>query len=189
MPRFHDENYGHFITTKTFRNKRLFHDPRCCEILLEDIKFYRKKLGFKLVGYVIMPDHIHLIVWWDVGKHPELTVSKIMRSIKSYSGNAIARYLHPGRRGPLTSSVKRSGQGTRPTPKEYPHRKMSEQKYNIWQPSFYDFNIYSDKKLEEKINYIHWNPVRAGLCKDPEDWPWSSFCEFVKTGYDKKIGE
>ncbi len=44
----------------------------------------------------------------------------------------------------------------------------------IWQPSFYDFNIYSESKLHQKVEYIHWNPVRAGLCKRPEDWPWSS---------------
>lgn len=56
----------------------------------------------------------------------------------------------------------------------------------IWQPSFYDFNIYSDKKLEEKMNYIHWNPVRAGLCENPEDWPWSSY-NFYKAGKRGKI--
>ncbi len=46
---------------------------------------------------------------------------------------------------------------------------------NIWQKSFYDFQIYSDKKLEQKLNYIHNNPLKAGLIKDLKDYPWSSY--------------
>ena len=56
----------------------------------------------------------------------------------------------------------------------------------IWQPSFYDFNIYSDKKLNEKLNYIHCNPVRAGLCDKPENWQWSSY-SYYKYGKQRKI--
>ena len=144
--------------------------------MLSDIEFYRKKLHFLVVGYCLMPDHLHLIVWWDVDKDPKLTISKIMQSIKSHSGKSIANYIHVrGRRGPLTSSMHRSGQGTRPTQKEYPHRRMSEQKYKIWQPSFYDFNVYSEQKMKQKLDYIHWNPVKAGLCIKPAEWVYSSY--------------
>ena len=48
LPRFNEASYAHFITTKTFQNKKIFGDYRCCEILLKDIDFYRNKLGFKL---------------------------------------------------------------------------------------------------------------------------------------------
>ena len=39
---------------------------------------------------------------------------------------------------------------------------------------YYDFNLYSQKKTEEKLAYMHANPVRAGLVGHPCDWPWSS---------------
>lgn len=194
LPKFNEASYAHFITTKTFRNKPLFEDGQCCEILLTDIDFYRNKLGFKLLGYCIMPDHLHLIVWWDVDKHPKLTISKVMHGIKSHAARQVVDYLyHTGRRGPLTSSRYSSGQGTRATHTmtratagTYPRRRMSEQKYQIWQPSFYDFNIYSEKKLQQKLDYIHYNPVRAGLCEKPDDWPWSSYL-FYKSGQKGKI--
>ncbi|WP_391731832.1 transposase [Tautonia sociabilis] len=44
----------------------------------------------------------------------------------------------------------------------------------IWQPRFYGFNLDSEGKFEEKLTYLHQNPVRAGLVAHPCDWPWSS---------------
>jgi len=85
LPRFNETSYAHFVTTKTFENKPLFKDKKCCEILLKDINFYWNKLGFKLIGYVIMPNHLHLIVWWDVEEYPKLAISKVMHSIKGLS--------------------------------------------------------------------------------------------------------
>ena len=43
-----------------------------------------------------------------------------------------------------------------------------------WEARFYDRVIRGDLELTNAIRYTHWNPVKAGLCEDPEDWPWSS---------------
>jgi putative transposase len=51
----------------------------------------------------------------------------------------------------------------------------------FWQPRYYDFKVYTQAKLIEKLNYIHWNPVKRGLVHNPEDWRWSS-CPYYKTG-------
>lgn len=45
---------------------------------------------------------------------------------------------------------------------------------HFWQPKYYSFSIYSRQKLEEKLDYIHLNPVRAGLSERAIDWPWST---------------
>ena len=45
----------------------------------------------------------------------------------------------------------------------------------FWQPRFYDFNVFSEQKQNEKINYIHNNPVTRGLVSSPEEWRWSSY--------------
>ena len=44
----------------------------------------------------------------------------------------------------------------------------------FWQPKYYSFEIFSRQKLEEKLNYMHLNPVRAGLVQRAVDWRWSS---------------
>ncbi|ERR1700722_4103855 len=51
----------------------------------------------------------------------------------------------------------------------------------FWQPRYYDFNVFSAAKQMEKLNYMHWNPVKRGLVENPEDWRWSS-CSYYKTG-------
>jgi putative transposase len=47
--------------------------------------------------------------------------------------------------------------------------------FRVWQRRFYDMNIWGPKKREEKLNYMHDNPVKRGLVKQPGDWPWSSW--------------
>jgi REP element-mobilizing transposase RayT len=104
LPKFDEASYAHFVTTKTFENKPIFKDKKCCEISLKDIDFYRNKLGFKLIGYVIMPNHLHLIVWWDVEKYPKLTISKVMHGIKGLSAQNLSRHLL-GSRGVSASTI------------------------------------------------------------------------------------
>ena len=99
-----------------------------------------------------------------------------MGAIKSHSARQIVDCIyHQGRRGPLTSPpIDNLGQGTQATRGGYPHHRMSEQKYYIWQPSFYDFNIYSNGKLEQKVGYVNNNAVKHGLVTDPVDYKYSS---------------
>ena len=53
-------------------------------------------------------------------------------------------------------------------------------RYKIWQKGAgYDFNVYTERKLREKIRYIHANPVRAGLAETPEAYPWSSAANYA----------
>jgi putative transposase len=44
----------------------------------------------------------------------------------------------------------------------------------FWQARYYDFNVFTEEKRIEKLDYMHWNPVKRGLVEKPEDWPWSS---------------
>jgi REP-associated tyrosine transposase len=49
---------------------------------------------------------------------------------------------------------------------------------SFWQKRFYDFNVFSKKKIAEKIRYMHNNPVKRGLVESPEQWAWSSYRSF-----------
>ena len=145
-----------------------------------------------------MLDHLHLIVWWDTDKQKDLTISTVMHRIKGRSAKRLSDYLILGRQGlnalPDSRGIQAStthlggkdltGRDIQAHPTHL--RISTRDTIKIWQPSFYDFNIYSEEKLREKLNYIHWNPVRAGLCAKPEDWPWSSY-SFYKTGKQGRI--
>ena len=49
----------------------------------------------------------------------------------------------------------------------------------FWQPRYYDFNVWSERKRVEKLRYLHRNPVKRGLVASAEDWAWSSFRHYV----------
>jgi len=55
-------------------------------------------------------------------------------------------------------------------------------RHRFWQPGFYDFNIYNEEKLLEKLNYVHHNPVRAGLVLSPGAYKWSSYRLYFAEG-------
>lgn len=131
------ENYPSFITTNTFNNYPLFIDLNSANALISCIYFGRTKNWFDLITFVVMPDHLHLII---VPK--EKNISQAMHSIKSFSSKEINRINQ------------KSGQ--------------------VWQSSFRDFTIYTEKLLLEKVTYIHNNPVRKGLSIDATNYKFSS---------------
>ena len=172
LPKFNDDSYAHFVTTRTYENSPYFRNVEFSHILLEEIRFYSEEYDFDILGYVIMPDHVHLLLWWDKEKKPELNVSKVMQGIKAGSARRIIDLMkHKG-----------SEQVLRPTQIEYDGSKSHKRnlRYHIWQPGFYDFNVHNEEKLLEKLNYMHNNPVKAGLVQSPSDYRWSSHNEHFK---------
>jgi len=93
LPKFDDNSYAHFITTNTYKNYPFFRDEGLSQILLEELGFYSGKLSFALVGYVIMPAHVHLLLWWDSEEKPKLGISNIMSRIKTMTSKRAKRYL------------------------------------------------------------------------------------------------
>jgi putative transposase len=58
---------------------------------------------------------------------------------------------------------------------------------HFWQARYYDFNVYSEKKRAEKVDYIHWNPVKRKLVSEPEEWPWSSARHYATGGEQLRV--
>ncbi len=56
-----------------------------------------------------------------------------------------------------------------------PETVHDESTYRVWQRRFYDFNVWSESKRLEKLQYMHGNPVKRRLVENPADWPWSSW--------------
>jgi putative transposase len=51
----------------------------------------------------------------------------------------------------------------------------SQARHRVWERRYYPFNVCSEQKLQEKLDYMHANPAKRGLVRSPEEWPWSSF--------------
>jgi len=63
-----------------------------------------------------------------------------------------------------------------------PYEERGEPLRAFWQARFYDFNVYSESRKIEKLNYMHGNPPLRKLVKHPKDWPWRSWGFYVRTG-------
>jgi len=174
----------HFLMAKTFKNTPYFGDPRCALMFCEELEAARVRYGFHVLAFVVMPDHVHLLLWWDTEARPDLTISKIAWAVKGLSARRIVDYLK-SRVGAGTGvgdgiAVAYPGVLLRPVwkPADKPHYR--NWRYKIWQKGAgYDFNIYTEKKLREKVDYIHANPIRAGLVEKPEAYPWSSAANYA----------
>jgi len=173
LPKFNDDSYVHFVTANTHNKYPYFRNEESCRILMEELEFYKNKYGFDMVGYVIMLDHLHLLFWWDKDEKRELRISKIMQGIRGATARRIIDLIQ-------SKGLERMLQSTRGNARSRLHRRNLG--YRLWQPGFYDFNIYSESKLLEKLNYMHNNPVRAALVSSPEDYEWSSCRQYCMDG-------
>ncbi|MBD3360099.1 MAG: hypothetical protein GF365_05345 [Candidatus Buchananbacteria bacterium] len=92
MQRFNQPGDIHFVTFRTFNNKAYFKDEKCCQLFLANLDFYREKWALKIYGYCLMPDHVHFLIYFDLEKYPDLTISRVVQNIKSYSARNIIDY-------------------------------------------------------------------------------------------------
>ena len=158
----HEPNILHYTTSVCFKRVPVFHSEQACELFVEALAETRSRYPFKLVGYVVMPDHAHLIV------NPlSRDISVLMGRSKSTSARAILDWL---RGSSHVASLKVLELGT-PQKKGHTHA--------LWLKDFSSIDLCSPRFVRQKLNYIHLNPVRAGLCKHPADWKWSSYRAYL----------
>ncbi|MAT68955.1 MAG: hypothetical protein CMJ58_05470 [Planctomycetaceae bacterium] len=144
-----DRLYANFVTFSVDRRRRLLDRERPKRILLGVLGDELTAFTAKCVGFVVMPDHVHAIVWFpEAGQ-----LSRFMHAWKRKSSFHIRNWYrdHAGK------YFANFGEGER-----------------FWLPKYHAFAIESRGKLEEKLDYMHENPVRAGLVQRAVDWPWSS---------------
>lgn len=152
-----------FLTSSTYRRAQLFASERFRHDFVEILGQVRSEMGFRLIGWVLMPEHFHLLIWPD----PAEATSLIMQELKKRTAQRILAALQQDRRHPWCRSML--------TQVRLPPSVHSDSKFRVWQRRFYPFGIYSEKKRLEKLNYMHGNPVKRGLVNSPDQWPWSSF--------------
>ncbi len=155
-----ERRYGHahlhFITCSCYRRQPFLRSVRARDLFLKVLDEVRHRYGLTLVGYVVMPEHIHLLI----DEPPGATPSVVMQVLKQ----RVSKILRARGRTKLSVSQMHLS-------KEVPIGSPR----SFWQPRFYDFNVWSTKKKNEKLHYMHFNPVKRGLVGDPKLWFWSSY--------------
>lgn len=144
-----------FFTATILKWQPLLNDDRMKEVICQSMD-YMSKERCKIYGFVIMPNHIHLLLAFENGQ----TISNFQRDFLKFTAQKFIRIMKE-ERNPIIENFK-SSQGDR--------------KYHIWERRAYWAEINAQSVFDTKLNYIHNNPLSGkwNLCDVPEQYEWSS---------------
>ena len=131
------------------------------DILLESLRFCKTNKGLKLFAYVILENHFHLIAAAN-------KLSDIMRSFKGYTSRQIIDQLRKDKREWLLNQLA-----------YFEKKYKNESTFQLWQEGFHPELILNENMLLQKIEYMHYNPVKRGYVDLPEHWRYSSARNFI----------
>ncbi len=154
LKRYYGRKHPHFITCSCYRRRPGLGTGARRNLFLRILEKVRRRYRFDVVGYVVMPEHFHLLMSEPEQGDPSL----VMQVLKQRVARQANRNRRRRRAQPELFSA---------GPEDPPA--------HFWQRRFYDFNVWSKRKRVEKLRYMHRNPVTRGLVSSPELWVWSSF--------------
>ena len=164
LVRYHESGQSHFITFSCYRRKAKFADDRLYNLFPVVLEEMRIRFGMRVYGYVVMPEHVHLLV-----SEPERgTLADAMHYLK-LSFSKRARSLSGAQVSVQTKDANLGHQ----------HQERDSHNEPFWQKRYYDRNVRSVREFGIKLRYLHRNPVKRGLVRDPGDWKWSSFRHYA----------
>ena len=140
LKRYYGTDDLHFITCSCYRRRAFLGSCGRRTLFVKLLEQARQRYRFVVVGYVVMPEHVHVLI-----SEPEKgTPATVMQVVKQRFARRVLR-----------ETRKKQGMA---------QRRLWEQEMeeHVWQARFYDFNVWSARKRKEKVNYMHQNPVKRG---------------------------
>jgi len=148
------KEHADFITVTCLEWKHLLEEDGMKEIIISSLTFLVKQDRVSVYAFCLMSNHIHLI-WQILGDHKR---SNVQRDFLKYTGQRILARLEEVKSPLLTELCVNA----------------KDRKYQVWERNALSVPLYSDRFFFQKLDYIHKNPVEAGLCRYPDDYYYSS---------------
>ncbi len=144
----------YFFTSVAHDRLPIFQTDKLKTIMVDALDEARRSAGFLIFAYVIMPDHYHILTG------SEREPSDTLRFLNGISAKRVLDHL----KASATSSLEKLKM----------FKKKRGYKYSVWEHHADTFLVTSESMLMQKVNYIHFNPVKAGLVEHPDDYLYSS---------------
>ena len=141
-----EPNTFHYVTLVTYHRVPVFRSGVACQLFVDVLRETRELYPYKLVGYVLMPDHAHAIVNSRSG-----TISDWLRRIRGNSARKLLAWLRD--EGHLSSLKKLA----------LLHPQKRQHTHSVWQKDPSVIDLWSHKFIRQKLNYLHLNPVRGRI--------------------------
>ena len=160
--KFHEKAGAYFVSFATVNWIDVFTRDLYFSVLIESLDYCRKNKGMEIYGYCIMPSHVH-IIFRSALSDP----SGLMRDLKGFTSRKLMKAIEDNpqesRREWMLWMFDRAGK-----------KNSNVKEKQFWQQHNQPIEIWSLKVFEQKLNYIHNNPVVSGFVTDPVDWKYSS---------------
>ncbi len=147
-------HYPHFFTATILEWKHLLKPDKFKEIIINSLKFLVKENRVEVYAFVIMNNHIHLI--WRM--HNDVAKANVQQSFMKFTAQKILQELRNNHEKVLV------------------HFRVNakDRKYQIWERNALSIEIHSNEVMKQKMNYIHQNPVKAGIVKNATAYKYST---------------
>ncbi len=159
--RVYNSDYPYFITSSIVEGYPIFSNPLAAQVVLDALEFIQNERRTTVYAYVIMENHIHMIVQNDKLPHQ-------IQAFKSWTARAIVDQFSDNGHTFQLYKLRKS--------KNLSH---TDSVHQLWQEGYYPKQIFSDEVMIQKIEYIHNNPVKRGFVDRPEDWRYSSMRNYL----------
>ncbi len=151
----YDGSYPHFITSATIHWIPVFRRDDYFRALVDNLNHCIEQKGLLVHGFVLMPDHFHLICTQVDGN-----LSQLVGNFKGFTAHQIAPMIRKDGRRSWIRAMENAGQ--------------AKTSIALWQDGCHPEQIHTRPFFEQKLRYMHDNPVRAGFVLDPCHWKYSS---------------
>ena len=179
MPRKHairDPNEVHFVTCTVVQWIDVFTRDIYREIIFDCLKYCQREKGLEIFAYCLMTNHLHLLIRAKEGFH----LSDILRDFKSFTSRHIRKALEENdresRKEWMLWMFKRAG-----------FKNERNKDFQFWQQHNHPVEMSDNAMIDQRLEYLHENPVKAGFVARPEDWLWSSARDYA--GVEKGVVE
>lgn len=160
--KFRNKEGAHFISFATVNWIDVFIRSSYFSCIIESLEYCRKNKGMEIYGYVIMPSHIHLIFRSSFNDP-----SGLLRDFKGFTAKKMLKSIieNPGesRKEWMLNIFKKAGE-----------KNSNVENMQFWQQNNHPIEIWSSEVFQQKLNYIHNNPVKAGFVVNANNWKYSS---------------
>ena len=161
--KFHNPEGIYFVSFAVVEWLDVFTRKEYKNIIVDSLNYCQKEKGMEIFAWCIMTNHVHLIFRSVKERRPELLIGDLKRFTSKAIVNAIQNNPGESRKEWLIEQFERAG-----------NKSSNVKKYQFWRHDNKPIELWSNKVIDEKINYIHNNPVEEGLVFRPEDYVYSS---------------
>ncbi len=156
-----DQSALYFLTLQVVQWVDIFTRQRYRDIIIESLSYCRKNKGLEVFAYVIMSNHIHFIV-----RSKNENLSSIIRDFKRHTSKKIIESIT------IESESRQEWLLIIFSNAAKLHKRNN--KYQFWTHENHAIELTSNEMIEQRFDYIHMNPVKAGLVQNPEEYIYSS---------------